>query len=115
MTFQKAQEIFSTKYPDGELVQHGKMGGTEKNRKITVIFKDGGRCYEYYGAYEDVLCRVGINVISKERLAEMKQRLTTCIARNGKPDFFGGVMDCSDEIRDLQNRIAEYESEWIIA
>ena len=114
MTFQRAQEIFSMKYPEGELVQHGKFGGTEKNKKITVIFQHGGKCYEYYGAYEDVLCRIGFNVISKERLAEAKMRLETCKERHGKPDFFGGVMDYSQEINELEKRIAEYETEWII-
>ena len=122
MTFQKAQEIFATKYPEGELVQHGKFGGTEKNRKITVIFHrnttgyNGSKCYEYYGAYEDVLCRIGFKVISKERLAEMKLRLETVKEWHGKAGFFGGVVDNSEEIARLEKRIAEYESgEWIIA
>lgn len=115
MTFQKAHDIFMGKYPEGEMVQHGKFGGTEKNKKITVIFKRGGRCYEYYGAYEDVLCRIGINVISKERFAEAEVRLATLKERNGKPDFFGGVMDETEEIAKLEARLNEYRESWIIA
>ena len=117
MTFQKAHEIFMTKYPEGELVQHGKFGGTEKNQKITVIFKRGGRCYEYYGAYEDVLCRIGFKVISKERLAETEIRLCDLKARHGKKcEFFGeNTIDNSDEIARVEAFLQEVHDNYIIA
>ena len=117
MTFQKAHEIFMTKYPEGELVQHGKFGGTQKNMKITVIFKRGGRCYEYYGAYEDVLCRIGFKVISKERLAEARIRLADLKARHGKVcEFFGTyTVDNSEEIAKLEAFLAEVEADYIVA
>ena len=114
MTFKKFEEIFRTKYPNGDVCMHGKGGGTEKNGKVFVAFEPCGKVYMYYGAYEDVLCKMGFKVISKERLAEAKIRLETYEKRHGKPDFFGGVMDYSQDIEELEKRIAEYETEWII-
>ena len=117
MTFNKFEEIFRSKYPDGVIAMHGKAGGTEKNKKVYVAFQPSGKAYMYYGAYEDVLCKMGFNVISKERLAEVKLHLETEKERHGKPNmFFGGVVDNSEEIARLEKMIAEYESgEWIIA
>ena len=117
MTFAKAHEIFMTKYPEGELVQHGKFGGTQKNMKITVIFKRGGRCYEYYGAYEDVLCRIGIKVISKERLAEAEINLQHLKEQHGKVcEFFGThVIDNSKEIARVEAFLQEVHDSYIIA
>ena len=115
MTFKRFEEIFHSKYPEGEVVAHGKFGGTEKSKKTTVIFEHGGRCYEYYGAYEDVLSRMGMKVISKERLAETEQRLATVKKWHGTDNFFGGVMDCSEEIARLEAFLAEVKAEYIVA
>ena len=115
MTFKKFQSLFETKYPDGWVHPHGRYGGCEKNMKVTLSFSPNGKSYSYYGAYEDILCRIGINVISKERLAEVEQRLETVKKWNGTEDFFGGIMDTTQEIKELEKRIADYKSNWIIA
>lgn len=117
MTFQKAHDIFMTKYPEGEIFQHGKFGGTQKNMKITVVFNRGGRAYEYYGAYEDVLCRIGFKVISKERLAEEEIRLHDLKERHGKVcEFFGThVIDNSEEIARTEAFLQEVHDSYIIA
>ena len=115
MTFKKFEEIFRSKYPDGVIAMHGKAGGTEKNKKVYVAFQPCGKAYMYYGAYEDVLCKMGFNVISKERLAENEMRLESLKERNGKPSFFGGVVDYTDEIAKIEARLKEYRESWIIA
>ena len=115
MTFKRFEEIFHSKYPDGYVAPHGKAGGTEKNKKTYLTFVRYGKAYMYYGAYEDVLSKLGFNVISKERLAEVKLRLATLKERNGEDDFFGGKVDNTEEIEKLEKRIRQYESEYIIA
>ena len=115
MTFKKFEEIFRSKYPDGFVAPHGKAGGTEKNKKTYVTFEQYGKAYEYYGAYEDVLSKIGINVISKERLAECEARLDQLRKWDGTDDFFGGQVDNSKEIEELLKRIELYKAEYIIA
>lgn len=114
MTFKKFQSLFATKYPDGWVHPHGKYGGCEKNMKVTLSFSPNGKSYSYYGAYEDILCRVGINVISKERFSELEMRLERLNEWNGTDDFFGGVIDNTEAIQKLESQIAEYKANWII-
>ena len=115
MTFVKFQEIFHTKYPDGEVISHGKFGGTQKNMKTTVIFQPSGKCYSYYGAYEDVLNKIGFKVISKERFTEAEMRLKRLVDLNGKMGFFGEIVNNDAEIQSLAQQIKTYREEYTIA
>lgn len=115
MTFKRFEEIFHSKYPDGEVIAHGKLGGTEKSKKTTVVFCKHGRSYSYYGAYEDVLTRIGFKVISRQRLGELKARLEQYKEWHGTDNFFGGTCDYREEIRAITEEIKEYEEEYIIA
>lgn len=115
MTFKKFEELFLAKYPDGEVIAHGKMGGTESNKKTTVIFKPNGKCYEYYGAYEDVLCRVGIKTISNSRLSSLKATLNTYRTWNENPiELFGIVATYDAEIQRMEAEIADIEANYIV-
>lgn len=115
MTFKKFEAIFRTKYPDGDIAMHGKAGGTEKNKKVFVAFVPGGKAYMYYGAYEDILCKMGFKVISKERFAELQARLAWYKDKDGKPDFFGGVCDYKADIERYEKQLEQYKAEYIIA
>ena len=112
MTFNKFRQIFKLKYPQGSVVAHGKFGGTERNKKVAVVFEEGGKVYEYYGAYEDILNKIGIKVISRERFESMELTLIALREQNGKPDFFGGVVDNTEAIKqrrsELENIICNY-------
>lgn len=107
MTFKKFEELFKNKYPNGEVVAHGKFGGTEKNKKTTVIFDKNGKCYEYYGSYMDILNRVGINVVSKSEIERKENELQKLNEEHGKPnkyDFFGiePIIDNTSKIEDCE-------------
>lgn len=115
MTFKKFEQIFHSKYPNGSVFAHSKFGGTELNRKTTVIFEHRGKCFLYYGAYEDVLCKIGINCISKERFDALEARLACYIEQNGTDDFFGGTFDWTSEIEQLTREIEQYKTDYIIA
>ena len=116
MTFKKFEEIFKTRFPEGEVFSHGDFAGTEKNMKTTAVFAPGGKVYSYYGAYDIVLQKMGIKCVSKEHLAEEMLRLKDLRDRDGKPDmFFGGMVDNSAEIERLEARIAEINRDFIIA
>lgn len=115
MTFSKFEGLFKSKYPNGEVVQHGKFGGTENNKKITVIFTPNGKCYEYYGAYEDVLNRLGIKVISKARLHNTELALKHYKEWHGSPRLFGdGIEDYSADIERLTKELANINENYII-
>lgn len=116
MTFMRFEEIFKSAFPEGEVFSHGEFGGTEKSMKTTAVFAPGGKCYSYYGAYDIVLQKMGLKVISKERFREMEIRLEDLKARNGKEDsFFGFTVDCSKEIEELEKKLGEYRRDYIIA
>lgn len=115
MTFAKFEALFHSKYPEGEVVSHGKYGGTEKNKKTTVIFEPMGKSYSYYGAYEDVLCKMGMKVISKERFAELELRLESLAKWNGKEGFFGEIVNNDHEIAHLTEELRMYREEYTIA
>ena len=114
MTFRRFEEIFKTRYPDGWVLPHGKLGGTEKSMKTTVCFSPNGKSFLYCGAYEDILCKMGIKTISKARLAETKIRLSDLRERNGKENLFGMIIDNSREIDRVEEFLSEIEREYII-
>lgn len=117
MTFAKFQKIFADKYPEGRVWMHNEVCRDQSHykQKVAVEFQPGGKLYFYAGAYEDVLCKVGINCISKERFAELEQRLEQWKRWNGTDDFFGGVMDYTKDIQKLTDEIENYKKNWIIA
>lgn len=114
MTFSRFESIFKEHYPQGGVVAHGRFGGTDKNKKTAVYFTECGKVYEYYGAYEDILCRLGIKVISTARLESLKLTLEHYRETNGTPSFFGGVLDHSERISQLEKELADIESNYII-
>ena len=116
MTFKKFEELFKTKYPYGSVCRHGDFGGTEKNNKIAVAFDNRPthvKAYLYYGAYEDVLKRVGILVVSRARLYSMEQSLESLKEGNGKRSIFG-VADFSRDIATLEAEIEEIKATHVI-
>lgn len=117
MTFKKFQSLFATKYPDGEVFPHDVFchGESGKIQKVGIVFKPNGKVFMYRGAYEDILCKIGINVISKERFSQLEMRLDHLKELNGTDDFFGGVFDYADSIKDIETQIADYKANWIIA
>ena len=118
MTFNKFQELFLTKYPEGEVVMHGKFGGTEHNMKTTVTFNRNSKCYFYYGSYETVLNRLGIKVITKSSLAQIEHELAYYMENNGKPNPFSlfnkSVMNYEKEIKEYTDKLENIKKDWII-
>lgn len=114
MTFKKFEELFKSKYPNGMVCKHGEFAQTEKNKKVALVFSESSKVYEYYGAYEDILCRIGIPVISKERIVSLEQTLAQYKSWHGKEDFFGGVRDCSANIAKYTAEIENYRRNYAI-
>ena len=117
MTFKKFETLFKQKYPNGTVYPHDvfEHGVPGRVQKVNVVFTPDGKGYMYRGAYEDILCRIGINVISKERFAELESRLNHLRELHGSADeFFGGVFDCSESIETLTAEIEKYRADYII-
>ncbi len=121
MTFKRFEEIFLSKNPGGMVVAHGQFGGTERNNKTTVVFRNGGKAYSYYGAYEDVLCKMGINTISKERLESLQKQLARLQEENGRTeescfdDDEPWIINWDREIAELEARLEDIKKNYIIA
>ena len=117
MTFKKFEALFKAKYPMGEVFPHDVFEHDVPGRiqKVGVVFNPNGKTYMYRGAYEDILCKCGINTISKERFAELEGRLVHLKKLNGATDeFFGGSFDCSEDIARLTVEIEDYKANYVI-
>lgn len=107
------EELFHRKYPDGETWKHEpEVSG--RIQKTAVIFVPGGKVYFFTGAYEDVLCKIGINVISKERYESKVATLEWMKSQHGTEDFFGGVVDNTAEIERMTSEIENYTKNYVI-
>lgn len=117
MTFKKFEELFHQKYPDGQVWMHDEFchGQSRYRQKVGVVFKPQTKVYMYAGAYEDILNKVGISVISKARYNELLARLEQKKRWHGTDDFFGGVMDCSEEIAEIEAELERIKKECVIA
>ena len=115
MTFNKFESLFLAKYPEGKVFKHGEFAQTERNKKVAVVFNGNGKVYEYYGAYEDILARVGIKVISKARLHNLEMTLAHYKEWHGKPwSLFGATADYSKEIERYTADIEDIKANYII-
>lgn len=118
MTFKKFEAAFLGKYPEGTVYPHDvyEHGVPGRIQKVAVTFTANGKVYMYRGAYEDILCKVGIPVISKERFAELEAQLAKLKGLDGKQDeFFGMVFDYSADIARLTAEIENYKNNYVIA
>ena len=116
MTFEKYQEAFKAKYPNGRTWMHNDMCRDQSGYKgkVAVEFVPGGKLYFYTGAYEDVLNKIGVNSISKERYSTLTDRLARYLEMNGQEDLFGCVIDLSREIAETQAELKRIETECVV-
>lgn len=117
MTFKKFESLFKGKYPNGTVYPHDvyEHGVPGRVQKVAVEFAPGGKVYKYAGAYEDILCKVGVKVISRERFESLCSSLKALTDANGTQDiFFGGVIDNTAEIEDLTRKVDEYRKNYQI-
>ena len=118
MTEKKANEIFRTKYPEGEICR---KNTTSAGNKFWVTFKPNSKVY-YYSctSYVELLRRFGFDVVYKhdvksaeETLKRYEKQLED--AKNGKfqPFAFAFIERTPEtekaEIEDLQKQIDEYK------
>ena len=91
MTEKRANEIFRTKYPEGEIVRRN---NSSAGNKFWVTFKPEGKVY-YYACltYQELLSRFGFEIAYKhdiqavkDQLARYEQELSD--AENGEFDAF---------------------------
>lgn len=107
MTFERFESVVRTRYPEAEVYAHGKMAGRNA-QNVAIAFASGGKCYQYSGAYEDVLRKMGFSVISRKRASEYRARLSRMVEENGKEDeFFGGMIDWTKEIAEVSKILEE--------
>ena len=114
MEFRDFEATMAKFRPDVKVFPHGTYAECRKNRKVSVIFNYGkpneSRVYDYYGSYADILRRFDIQCMNKDEYSEMLQRLESRKQWHGKKGFFGGIVDYSEEIAKIEEKIADVES-----
>ncbi len=118
MTEARANEIFRTKYPEGEICR---KNTTSAGNKFWVTFKPNSKVY-YYSctSYAELLNRFGFEVVYKHDLVSAEETLKKYEekledAKNGKFDPLAFVFTERNkeseeaEINDLQNQVNEYK------
>ena len=112
MTEAKANKIFKTKYPDGEICR---PNSTSAGYKYWVVFNKGGKVYYYSEtSYASLLRRLGFNVVYKHDVTTAEEWVDKYTKRlndlnNGiKPAFFNIFGTKSDE-EAMADEIAETE------
>lgn len=118
MTEARANEIFRTEYPEGEICR---KHSTSAESKYWVTFKSNSKVY-YYSctSYAELLNRFGFEVVYKHDLVSAEETLKKYEkqledAKNGKfqPFAFAFIEQNPEtekaEIEDLQNKVNEYK------
>lgn len=117
MTEARANEIFRTKYPNGEIVR---KNASSTGWKYYVVFNRGGKVY-YYGcsSYAELLNRLGFEIVYKHNLESAKATLSKwekeiADAKAGKFSRFAFIFTEQNPetekayIDDLQKHVDEY-------
>ena len=117
MTEKKANEIFRTKYPEGEICR---KNTTSAGNKYWVTFKPNGKVYYYScSSYAELLKRFDFKIVYKHDLesAELtlknyEQQLEDAKNGNFNPFAFAFIEQTKEsekaEIEYLQNQVDEY-------
>lgn len=120
MTEARANEIFRTKYPEGEIVR---KNASSAGWKYFVVFKHGGKVYEYgCTSYQQLLGRFGFNIAYKHDIENAKEQLSKYEkqledAKNGKFQPFAFVFvertkeAEEEEIKSIQKEVNEWKEE----
>lgn len=115
MTIKQANDIFRTKYPEGEIIQRGCMGGASKVA-TSVIYQEGGKVYSFnVQNYVELLQRLGFKVLYKRQVERMTadiEKMQKVIENNGEENIFFGFMELSEQRKqELLSTIAEYQND----
>lgn len=118
MTEKKANEIFRTKYPEGEICR---KHSTSAEWKYWVTFKPNGKVYYYScSSYAELLNRFGFKVVYKHDIKSAEETLNSYEkqledAKNGKFSVFAFAFierneeTEKQEIENLQKQVNEYK------
>lgn len=126
MTEKRANEIFKTKYPEGEIVRRN---NSSAGNKFWVTFKPDGKVY-YYACttYQELLQRFGFSIVYKHDIESVKRHIEAleknlAELESGKGNVFSIALgisledqkdDCVRELEELKNRLKYFETECII-
>lgn len=116
MTIKQVNEIFRTKYPEGEVFQKGTFGGVADSR-VAVVFKRGGKVYAYnVNNYVQLLERFGFELLYEREVKHIENRikeLEELIKVGGKKGLFAFEKDknwhtfTAEEIKKMEEEIKE--------
>lgn len=108
MTFERFIAVAKRKYPNAEILPHGNDNISKTS--VSVRYELYGKTYSYRGTYEQILVKMGYNIISKEREKEYRKRLEELKAVHGTTDiFFNSIIDNTAEIEEIERILKNTE------
>lgn len=112
MTFSEFESIVHSERKDIFSVS---QKSKTQNTGVIVTFREGGKGYIYKGSYQAILQKLGINKLGNNEkevaLINLKAQLDYATKTHKTVGIFSGKMrDNSQEIADLERRIAVVES-----
>lgn len=117
MTENKANEIFRTKYPTGQIFRRDTFGSATKGQ-LAVMFEEGGKVYKYNATnYVVLLQKLGFNVLYKKDYDALCRRLETWkidYENGGYDDPFGLLDDTTydeETMAELKAQIDELQKQ----
>ena len=127
MTEKKANEIFRTKYPEGEIVRRN---ASSAGNKFWVTFKPEGKAYYYScNTYKELLTRFGFNVIYEHDVNSVRSYIDSLerkleeLKSGNHVNIFADALgitidkeieDCVRELEQQKEVLKYYETECII-
>lgn len=112
MTFAEFEDIVHSERKDIFSVS---QKSKTQNNGVMVTFCEGGKGYIYKGTYQDILKKLGIEILGKEEklkaLINLRAQLDCAKKTHNTIGIFSRkVLDNSQKIADLERRIAAVES-----
>lgn len=113
MTEVRANEILRTKYPEATIYNGKRFGGSCVGRMV-VVFKEGGKCYDYCASsYQQVLEKLGFKILYKHNVNNYNRRIEELekkIADGGEENLFH-LFDDRDWIPFTEEEILQMQKE----
>lgn len=101
MTFEQFKKTVEGYRNDIIVSKHGEFCNNSSKNTLGVIFIKNGKkskVYNYSGTYSEILTKLNIPHATRDRIETVKRTLASLIEENGIEDFFGEVIDNTEEI-----------------
>lgn len=109
MTFEQFKKAVENYRNDIIISKHGEFCNNSSKNTLGVIFIKNGKkskVYNYSGTYSEILTKLNIPHATRDRIDTVKQTLAKLMEEHGEEDFFGEVIDNTEEINRYKEELS---------